>query len=99
MEKEKEQLRQQLQCSRHTRPIDHRVPVPPPTAKMIEVSIGSGLNAESDISRNLVTSDPNQQLALTDFTPNTMPARDATKARSLKSITVTSQEIDDLYQM
>lgn len=73
--------------------------VPPQTVGMIEVSVASRLNAESDISRTLVTSYPNQQLALTDFTPDTMPARDATKARSLKSITVTSEEIDDLYQM
>jgi hypothetical protein len=64
------------------------------------VSAGQNSSVVSELSQSLSSSYPEHRFELTNCTPGTMmQGNDATKSRSLKGITVTGEEIDDLYEM
>lgn len=98
LEREKEQLRQQLQISRH-RPSDHpAIALAPATAGM-GVPLGLNLSDGPDATQKL-PSLPDHRLSLAASVPVTVSqGNETTRSRSLKGVTVTGEEIDDMYQM
>ncbi|CAG8292762.1 unnamed protein product [Penicillium salamii] len=98
LEKEKEQLRQQLQISRY-RPTDHPAIAPVPPAARMGVPIGPASRAGSDASQSLAPR-PDHPLALADPSTSEMAQGNSpTSSRSLKGVKVTGEEIDDMYQI
>lgn len=98
LEKEKEQLRQQLQISRH-RPTNHPAIAPVLPAARMGVPIGPTSRAGSDASQSLAPR-PDHPLALADSSTSEMAQGNSpTSSRSLKGVKVTGEEIDDMYQM
>ncbi|KAJ5321950.1 uncharacterized protein N7506_011080 [Penicillium brevicompactum] len=98
LEREKEQLRQQLQISRH-RPSDHPAIDAAPATAGIGVPSGFNSNVGSEVSQKLASL-PEHELSLTDSASGTTTqGSETTRSRSLRGVTVTGEEIDDLYQM
>lgn len=99
LEHENEQWRQQLQTSQQLNP--DSVPIALPTAAT-ELVVPAVLKSDSqlDDSQGLSLAYPQYHLAPAGSTPGSMMGgNDPTKPRSLKSVTVTGPEIDDLYQL
>ena len=98
LEREKEQLRQQLQISRH-RPPDHPAITPISPAARLGVPTGPNASAESDALQSLGPHS-NQHIALADSSSSAIThGNGSTKPRSLKGVTVTGEEIDELFEM
>ncbi|CAG8105567.1 unnamed protein product [Penicillium olsonii] len=98
LEREKEQLRQQLQISRH-RPPDHPAITPISPAARLGVPTGPNASAESDALQSLGPHS-NQHIALADSSSSAIThGNGSTKPRSLKGVTVTGEEIDELFEI
>ncbi|KAJ5953051.1 uncharacterized protein N7479_011464 [Penicillium vulpinum] len=98
LEHENEQWRQQLQTSQ--RLSSDSVPLALSTAAT-ELGLPAILKSDAPLdSQDLSLAYPQYHLAPAGSTPGAMMGRnDPTKPRSLKSVTVTGGEIDDLYQL
>jgi hypothetical protein len=99
LEHENEQWRQQLQGSRQL--IANSVPVALPTVAT-EKAVPAVVKSDAHLGdpRALTLSHPLYRLPLPGSTQVAiMGGDDGTKPRALKSVTVTGEEIDDLYQM
>lgn len=99
LEHENEQWRQQLQTSQQLNP--DSVPIALSTAATdLVVPAVLKSDAQLDDSQGLSLAYPQYHLAPASSTPGSMMGgNDPTKPRSLKSVTVTGPEIDDLYQL
>ncbi|KAJ5190017.1 Transcription factor [Penicillium cf. griseofulvum] len=99
LEHENEQWRQQLQASQQLNPDSMPIPL---SAAATDLGIPAVLKsgAQLDDSQDLSLAYPKYHLAPAGSTPGEMMGgTDPTKARSLKSVTVTGGEIEDLYQI
>lgn len=98
LEREKEQLRQQLQASQQANP--HFTPIALLTAA---AEMGVPIEPKDDPSgswQDPPVSYPQQHIApANSLSSLTLEGPDVTRSRTLKGVTVTGQEIDDLYQL
>ncbi|CAI7575672.1 unnamed protein product [Penicillium palitans] len=99
LEHENEQWRQQLQTSQQLNPDSVPIALSTATTELVVPAVLKS-DAQLDDSQGLSLAYPQYHLAPAGSTPGSMMGgNDPTKPRSLKTVTVTGPEIDDLYQL
>lgn len=99
LEHENEQWRQQLQTSQQLNADSVPIALSTATTELVMPALLKS-DSQLDDSQGLSLAYPQYHLAPAGSTPgSTMGGNDPTKPRSLKSVTVTGTEIDDLYQL